>query len=86
MVDPKHVTEDKAGEVTQRQTLIDAARQRRIAAVQAATGLWKFRRDIPKDGVEAQEKLRDEWREFSADSTDIGPHSGNAKISNESDS
>jgi hypothetical protein len=40
----------------------DAARQRRAAALKAAEGLWKNRTDIPKDGVQAQEQLRAEWR------------------------
>ena len=39
-----------------------AARQRRKAALSAAEGLWKDRTDLPKDGVEAQERLRTEWR------------------------
>lgn len=38
-----------------------AARARRLAALQAAEGLWKDRTDIPKDGVTAQEQLRGEW-------------------------
>lgn len=38
-----------------------AARARRLAALQAAEGLWKDRTDIPKDGVAAQEQLRGEW-------------------------
>ena len=38
------------------------ARARRLAALQAAEGLWKDRTDIPRDGVTAQEQLRAEWR------------------------
>lgn len=34
---------------------------RREAAVKRAEGLWKDRTDIPKDGVEYQEKIRSEW-------------------------
>lgn len=41
---------------------IEAARSRRLAALEAAEGLWKDRTDIPKDGVKAQEQLRSEWR------------------------
>ncbi len=37
------------------------ARARRLAALQAAEGLWKDRTDISKDGVKTQEQLRDEW-------------------------
>jgi hypothetical protein len=37
------------------------ARARRLAALQAAEGLWKDRTDIPKDGVQVQEQLRAEW-------------------------
>lgn len=37
------------------------ARARRLAALQAAEGLWKDRTDISKDGVKAQKQLRDEW-------------------------
>ncbi|MFP5390173.1 MAG: hypothetical protein ACLGI6_01300 [Gammaproteobacteria bacterium] len=40
----------------------EAARQRRAAALKAAEGLWKDRTDLPKDGVQAQEQLRNEWR------------------------
>ena len=40
----------------------DVARQRRLAALQAAQGLWKDRTDVPNDGVEYQEQLRAEWR------------------------
>ncbi len=36
--------------------------QRLRAALAAAEGLWKDRQDIPKDGVEFQERLRAEWR------------------------
>lgn len=38
-----------------------ARRQRRLAALEAAQGLWKNRKDIPTDGVEYQEQLRAEW-------------------------
>jgi hypothetical protein len=37
------------------------ARARRLTALQAAEGLWKDRTDISKDGVKAQERLRNEW-------------------------
>lgn len=37
-------------------------RLRRRAALKMAEGLWKDRTDIPKDGAEYQEQLRDEWR------------------------
>ena len=36
-------------------------RRRRVAALKAAEGLWKDRTDIPKDGAEYQDQLRDEW-------------------------
>lgn len=39
----------------------EARRQRRLAALQAAEGLWKDRTDL-HDGVEYQELLRAEWR------------------------
>jgi hypothetical protein len=38
-----------------------ASRQRLRAALAAAEGLWKDRKDIPKDGIEYQEQLRAEW-------------------------
>lgn len=41
---------------------VEAARRRRIAALKVAEGLWKDRTDILKDGVQAQEQLRAEWR------------------------
>lgn len=40
---------------------LEARRHRRLAALNAAEGLWKDRTDIPKDGVEYQNKLRGEW-------------------------
>jgi len=43
-------------------TLQDSPRRRRLAALQAAQGLWKNRSDIPRDGVEFQQQLRAEWR------------------------
>lgn len=43
-------------------TLQDSPRRRRLAALQAAQGLWKHRTDVPKDGVEYQQQLRAEWR------------------------
>ena len=43
-------------------TPVEAARQRRQAALKMAEGLWKDRTDIVKDGVQAQEQLRNEWR------------------------
>jgi hypothetical protein len=43
------------------QDALQQARARRLAALQAAEGLWKDRTDIPKDGVKAQEQLRAEW-------------------------
>jgi hypothetical protein len=36
--------------------------RRRLEAVKRAEGLWKNRDDVPKDGVEYQEKLRSEWQ------------------------
>lgn len=41
---------------------LEERRRRRKAALKAAEGLWKDRTDIPKDGVEYQKQLRDEWR------------------------
>jgi hypothetical protein len=43
-------------------TPVKAARQRRQAALKMAEGLWKDRPDTVKDGVQAQEQLRNEWR------------------------
>jgi hypothetical protein len=37
-------------------------RRRRLAALAAAEGIWKDRTDIPLDGVQYQNELRDEWR------------------------
>lgn len=41
---------------------LELARRRRLGALTAAEGLWKDRVDVPKDGVQAQEQLRAEWR------------------------
>jgi hypothetical protein len=41
--------------------LLAARRKRRLAALTAASGLWKDRTDIPADGVEYQRALRKEW-------------------------
>lgn len=38
----------------------ELARQRRLAKMLKAEGLWKNRTDIPKDGVVYQEELRAE--------------------------
>jgi hypothetical protein len=43
-------------------TPVEAARQRRLAALKMAEGLWKDRTDTVKDGVQAQEQLRNDWR------------------------
>jgi hypothetical protein len=43
-------------------TPLEERRQRRIAALRRAEGLWKSRTDIPKDGAEYQAQLRNEWR------------------------
>jgi hypothetical protein len=48
--------------VSKAEDTLAQARARRLAALQAAEGLWKDRTDISKDGVKAQEQLRDEWR------------------------
>lgn len=41
---------------------LEEQHRRRVEAVKRAEGLWKDRDDIPKDGVEYQEKLRSEWQ------------------------
>lgn len=41
---------------------VEEQHRRRLEAVKRAEGLWKDRDDIPKDGVEYQEKLRSEWQ------------------------
>jgi hypothetical protein len=48
--------------VSKAEDTLAQARARRLAALQAAEGLWKDRTDISKDGVKAQEAVRDEWR------------------------
>ncbi|NHZ36823.1 hypothetical protein [Massilia rubra] len=40
---------------------MEVKRRRLAAALKAAEGLWKDRKDMPKDGVEYQEQLRSEW-------------------------
>lgn len=40
---------------------LEEQQRRRQEAVKRAEGLWKDRTDIPKDGVEYQEKIRSEW-------------------------
>ena len=39
---------------------VEAKRPRLAAALKAAEGLWKDRKDMPKDGVEYQEQVRSE--------------------------
>lgn len=40
---------------------LEEQQRRREEAVKRAEGLWKDRTDIPKDGVEYQNKIRSEW-------------------------
>jgi hypothetical protein len=40
---------------------LEARRSRRVAALTAAEGLWKNRTDVPRDGIEYQNRLRAEW-------------------------
>lgn len=40
---------------------VEVKRRRLAAALKAAEGLWKDRKDMPTDGVEYQEQLRSEW-------------------------
>lgn len=39
----------------------EANRARRIAALKEIVGLWSERTDIPKDGLEYERMLREEW-------------------------
>ncbi len=39
----------------------DAGRQRRLLAVSKIFGLWKYRPDTPKNGLQYQEEIRAEW-------------------------
>lgn len=39
----------------------EASLQRLRLALKAAEGLWKNRDDLPKDGLQYQRQLRDEW-------------------------
>lgn len=48
--------------VSRPQEALAQARERRLAALKAAEGIWAGRTDISLDGVEAQEQLRAEWR------------------------
>ncbi|MFM2086905.1 MAG: hypothetical protein RLZZ237_1774 [Pseudomonadota bacterium] len=41
---------------------LEEQRRRRTEALKAATGMWKGRADIPLDGVQYQEEIRQEWR------------------------
>ena len=42
--------------------LLKAVRQAKLrTALKALEGIWKDRTDIPKDGVEFERMLRDEW-------------------------
>jgi hypothetical protein len=54
-------TADITGSPEPVETTQAARRQRLRVALVAAEGLWKDRKDIPKDGVEYQERLRTEW-------------------------
>jgi hypothetical protein len=38
-----------------------AGRARRIAALKEIFGLWSKRNDIPKDGLQYQRLMREEW-------------------------
>ena len=40
---------------------IEEQKRRRAEAVKAVEGMWKGRTDIPLDGVEYQEQIRNEW-------------------------
>lgn len=40
----------------------EGRRARRAAALAKAAGMWKDRTDIPKDGLEYQRMMREEWR------------------------
>lgn len=40
----------------------EGRRARRAAALAKAAGIWKDRTDIPKDGLEYQRMMREEWR------------------------
>jgi hypothetical protein len=46
--------------VASKVSIEELARQRRLAKMLKAEGLWKNRTDIPKDGVAYQEELRAE--------------------------
>lgn len=41
--------------------VLEGRRSRRVAALAAAEGLWKNRSDVPRDGIEYQNRLRAEW-------------------------
>lgn len=66
VADPARTIEDTRIPVTNAADLlidpVEQARRRRRAALMAAEGMWMHRTDVPKDGVQAQEQLRAEWR------------------------
>ena len=55
-------TRDEQTPVVTAEATLAQARARRLVALKAAEGLWADRVDIDKDGVNAQEQLRAEWR------------------------
>ena len=40
---------------------LEEQKRRRAEALKAIEGMWKGRTDIPLDGVEYQEQIRNEW-------------------------
>ncbi|MFD2365468.1 hypothetical protein [Pseudoduganella sp. GCM10020061] len=40
---------------------LEEQKRRRAEALKAVEGMWKERTDIPLDGVEYQEQIRNEW-------------------------
>lgn len=40
----------------------EGRKARRKAALDRAFGMWRNRTDIPKDGLEYERMMRDEWR------------------------
>lgn len=40
---------------------LEEQKRRRAEAMKVVVGMWKGRADIPQDGIEYQEQIRNEW-------------------------
>lgn len=52
---------DESAKLLSNEDALEILRRRRAEAINAARGIWSDRKDLPKDGVQHQESLRQEW-------------------------